>query len=180
MAHVINSGWVDSLPRHLLRSPPLARVGVSTLVPTTPPTDNGPSLHTILPTCSKGRRDRGREEAAGSWRTMACQVNDRHKLIYITKGHPAVFAFELGVAGPAVIFRGTSSLSFKLAHTRFSSRGKASVWAGRDVKGKGVYMYACVCKYSSPHSWHHLLFSLFLNHNDLWYCLGVYLNHIWG
>lgn len=37
MAHVINSGWVDSLPRHLLRSPPLARVGVSTLVPTTPP-----------------------------------------------------------------------------------------------------------------------------------------------
>ncbi len=33
MAHVINSGWVDSLPRHLLRSPPLAGVGVSTLVP---------------------------------------------------------------------------------------------------------------------------------------------------
>ncbi|KAL1270954.1 hypothetical protein QQF64_029970 [Cirrhinus molitorella] len=84
-------------------------------------TDNGTalraSLHTIRPTCSKGRSDGGREQAVGSWGTMACQVNDRHKLIYITKGHPAAFAFELGVAGHAVIFRGTSSLSFKLAHT---------------------------------------------------------------
>lgn len=99
------------------------------------------------PTCSKGRRDGGREEAVGSWGTMACQVNDRHKLIYITKGHPAAFAFELGVAGHAVIFRGISSLSFNLAHTRtllFAWQGECV--GGEGCQGEGcVYAYVCVC-----------------------------------
>ncbi len=75
MAHVINSGWVDSLPRHLLRSPPLAGVGVSTLVSPTHTQQQTTEQH-CMPLCTQYAQPVRKEEEMEGGRRLSGRGNN--------------------------------------------------------------------------------------------------------
>lgn len=151
MAHVINSGWVDSLPRHLLRSPPLPGVA-SQPSSSPPPPQQTTARHTIHTTCSKGRTD---------WRAGGgCRVEENNGLsgepptqvnIHYKRPSSRLCIWAWRCRPCCYITRHLLPLFQARAHAQTLTRTHSLLfaWQGECVGGEGCQgegcVYACIC-----------------------------------